>query len=32
MVAPEVVLADGDEASGLATMLADVLRDNVRDY
>lgn len=32
MRAPEVVLADGDEASGLASMLAGVLSDNLRDY
>lgn len=32
MSAPEVVLPAGDEASGLATMLADLLRDNMKDY
>lgn len=30
--APEVVLADGDEASGMASMLAGLLEDNVRDF
>ena len=32
MAAPEVVLTAGDEASGLATMLADLLRDNMKDF
>ncbi len=27
-----VVLVDGDEASGMATMLAELLRDNLRDF
>lgn len=30
--APEVVLVDGDEASGMASMLAGLLADNVRDF
>ena len=29
---PAVVLAGGDDASGLASMLADLLTDNVRDF
>lgn len=29
---PEVVLAGGDDASGLASMLADLLRDNLTDF
>lgn len=29
---PEVVLAGGDDASGLASMLADLLRDNLADF
>lgn len=32
MAAPEVVLADGDEASGMATMLGGLLEENLRDY
>ncbi|MCZ7534904.1 MAG: hypothetical protein M5T61_02445 [Acidimicrobiia bacterium] len=32
MTAPQVLLPAGDEASGLATMLADLLRDNMNDY
>lgn len=32
MAAPGVVLPAGDEASGLATMLADLLRDNMKDF
>lgn len=31
-VAPQVVLADGDEASGLADMLASLLEQNLRDF
>lgn len=30
--APEVVLEDGDEASGMATMIAGLLADNLRDF
>lgn len=30
--APEVVLTDGDDASGMASMLAGLLEDNVRDF
>lgn len=29
---PRVVLRDGDDASGMATMLAELLRDNLRDF
>lgn len=29
---PSVVLADGDDASGMAIMIADLLGDNLRDY
>lgn len=29
---PEVVLVDGDDASGLASMLADLMTDNLRDF
>ncbi len=32
MTPPEVVLADGDEASGMATMLGGLLEENLRDY
>ncbi len=32
MAAPQVVLADGDDASGLACMLADLLEQNLRDF
>jgi len=32
MTAPAVVLPAADEASGLATMLADLLRDNMKDF
>jgi hypothetical protein len=32
MAAPAVVLADGDGASGMAMMLADLLESNVRDF
>jgi len=32
MVTPGVVVPAGDEASGLATMLADLLRDNMKDF
>jgi len=30
--APEVILVDGDDASGLASMLADLMTDNLRDF
>lgn len=29
---PQVVLRDGSDASGMATMIADLLRDNLRDF
>lgn len=29
---PAVLLVEGDDASGLAAMIAEVLRDNLRDY
>jgi hypothetical protein len=32
MTPPQVVLADGDDASGLACMLADLLEQNVGDF
>lgn len=32
MDAPSVVYADGDDASGMATMLGGLLEDNLRDY
>ena len=32
MPAPKVTFADGDEASGMATMLGGLLEDNIRDY
>lgn len=32
MAAPQVVLADGDDASGLACMLADLLEQNLADF
>lgn len=32
MVAPTVTFADGDEASGMATMLGGLLEENIRDY
>ncbi len=32
MATPAVVLADGDEASGMATMLGGLLEENLRDY
>jgi hypothetical protein len=32
MTPPQVVLADGDDASGLACMLADLLEQNVWDF
>jgi hypothetical protein len=31
-LAPQVVLRDGDDASGMATMLAGLLSDNLRDF
>lgn len=31
-IAPPVVFADGDSASGMAIMLGDLLRDNLRDF
>ncbi|MFN8036425.1 MAG: hypothetical protein U0V73_10860 [Acidimicrobiia bacterium] len=32
MAAPSIVYADGDEASGMATMLGGLLEENLRDY